>query len=443
MTAPRRKLAVLALMFATSAAVAQRPGQPGSGGRKDDGSDKKGAPPPLPTRAILGEPAPELVAAEWVNTKGGKLTLERLRNRVVLIYFFRTDDASLEFVDRISEIHSKMGARGVVVLGMTPQKKDAADRLVKEKNVKFAIGTEVETSERYQVSSFPRVYLIDAYGRLANRFHPSDDIEEKVRAVLRLTPPEGADASRIKNRIEHARTAYKNKEVGRAFTIARECERLAEGDAEQTKSVTELVRQIKEGAKRQLDEAKAAAKANEVEKATPLLAELSVRFAGDTIGSEADTQIGRLMDDAKLKPVLRKAIENVKGQMRLEVAADFEAAKRYGTALDLYREVIDSFPDSPAAQAAEEAIERINSNAKIQSAIQAARATEQAERWLDLGDRFARVEMVGPARQYYERVIAEYPDSDAAAKARERIEKLPEAKPEESEEEALAEDVAE
>lgn len=414
------------LAAATLVAVAQDP----------EGEEGKGKEPTGPTRTVFGDQCPELVAESWANYEG-KPTLDKFKNRIVVLFFFRTTDKSVDAIAALNDAYKKLAPLGVGFIALTPQKKEAAEAGLKGKDgkegkeIKFPIGFGVKTDERYQVASFPKVYLIDTVGRLVNRFDPADGLEEKIRAQIAITPPIPTDSQALKALLEQAATVAKSKEYAKAYILVREISKLTDKDSETGKRAAELAKQIEEAAKKRLEEAKEAARSGDNDVAARILAELSVRFAGESVGAEADTEIGRLMGDNKLKPMLRKAIDNAKGQRVNDQAAAAEGAKRYLDALKLYREVTEQYADSEAGKAAEKAIERINTDPKIQDSIKALRADEEAERWLDLGDRFAKVELYSRARDFYQRIIASHPDARAASKAKERLGKLPEEKPEE------------
>jgi len=162
---------------------------------------------------------------------------------------------------------------------------------------------------------------------------------------------------------------------------------------------------------------------------------------GTTIASEAQTEISRLLGDREVKPKMRKALDNAKGLVLNDTAAEHEAAKRFQDAVAVYRETTEKYPETEAAAAAEKAIDRISKDPEVRKAIAELRASEEAERWLDIAERFARVEMYGKAREYYEQLLAKYPDSPAAAKAKERLKTLPAEEPAgQDEEEAPAAD---
>ncbi len=442
--APWYILAAIVTILASDPAWAQGRGrgEPG-GGQKEPEKGKEEAQPAevtpyeAPARAALGERLPDLEAANWLNSDSSP-SLARYRDHIVVILFFSTDDSqSVEALTKLNEIHKSQGQKGIAVVGLTPQKKDRIETLVKGKDLKFPIGCEAKTDERYQVGNFPRVYLLDTASRLVDRFHPGEGLEERIQAQVAKTPPPGADPEALKARYEKAKSEFDKQEFGRAFTLARNVSKLAPKDSEVGKKSLELMKAATDAAKKKLDEVRDLAKRGktlqELEPLFPRLAELSVRFAGEEIGRDADNEIGRLGADAQSKAKLRKAVENAKGLLRVDVAADHEASKRFLEALKQYREVTEDFPDTEASKVAEAAIDRIASDTAAQAEIARLRGDEEADRWLDLADRFARLEMYDKAREYYDRIIQSHPAARAAPKAKERLAKLPAAGSEDGE----------
>jgi len=385
-------------------------------------------------QAKIGETAPDIEATSFDNYEG-KPSLDKFKDQIVVLFFFRTSDSTSmdEAVPILNKVHDAFNKSGVVIIGLTDEKKTKAESIIKGKEIKFIIGYESKSGEKYNVPAPPRIYLIDTSRKLVNHFHPLEDLEQKIRDQIRKTPPAGSDPATLKKRLRQAQTAFRNEEYGKAYTLAQDVKKLADEESDIGKSVKELIDNIEEGAKNWLEEAKQAAKAEDYAKACRILAELSVRFAGHDIGGEADTEIGRLMGNRDLKPRIRTAVDNAKGQLLNDQAADHEASKRYLEAINLYREVTEEYADTDAGKAAEEAIERIKEDAIAQQTIKKLRAEEEADRWLDIADRYAKVEMVDKAREYYQRVIEAHPATDAAKTARTRVETLPEYVPEEDE----------
>lgn len=379
-------------------------------------------------RVTLGEPLPELAAAEWANNTGTP-ALERLRDRIIVLFFFRTDDTSVDYFEELNKLHRGFQQRGVEIIGLTPQTRQQAENIVKGKEVSFVVGYGVDTENRYDVSGTPKVYLLDIHGRLVNRFHPGDALQDKITAQIRQTPPAGADPVTLKRRFGEAKDAFRNENYGRAYTLAKDVQKVAGGDGSIGSAVEELIKQIEEAARKWLDEARQAAQAKDFERAARILAALRVRFANEQIGADAATEIGRLMGDRDAKPILRAALENAEGELINDEAAGFESAGRYLEAVARYRDVTEKYENNDAARAAGKAIERINSDPTIQRQIRDLWAEQQASRWLDIADRFAKIEMYGKAREYYERILSEYPSAGVASQARQRLTALPKESP--------------
>lgn len=381
-----------------------------------------------PDRAVIGELAPEIQAADWENAKNPP-NLDEFKHNIVVLFFFRTDDStSTEVIPRLNQLHEALKHRGVVIIGLTPQEKDKAESVVKGKEVQFIVGYGAETQLKYSVSAFPRVFLIDPSGKLVNQFHPLDEMEERINVQIRKTPPAGADLEALKERYRRSRSAFENREYGRAYTLATDVANLAPDGTPLADAVKELLERVKEAADLWLAEARDALGNRDYDKAFGILAQLSVRFEGTSVAAEADTEIGRLLGDREHKAKINAAKKNVAAELQVDRAADYAAGGRYVEALDAYRAVIAEYRDTPAADQAEKAIEAINSDPKAQSAIAERRALEQSERWLDIADRFAKVDMHDKAREYYERIRDDYPGSRAAEKAGERLKELPRAK---------------
>ena len=388
-----------------------------------------------PRRPVLGELAPDLYYLENDKDKGeGRLKKER--GHVVVLFFFRTDDsASMDAVAVLNKLYKDLGKKGVTIFGMSPEKKEKADAFMKGKQIEYGVFWGGAINQYYDVAAFPKVYLIDTNGILVDRFHPGDNLEERVRAQMRKTPSVGADPDALKNNLSQAKQALDGKAYGRAYELAKNVSTLAEKESDLGKSATKLLEQIVEAAKKWLSDAREAIQAKDYDKACRILAEISVYLEGTPVAGEAGNEIGRLMGDRELKPKMRKALDNAKGQALNDLAAEHEAGKRYVEAIKGYRETIDKFPDTEAAAAAEKAIERISSDPKTKEAITKLRVEEEADRWLDLGDRFAKIKMYDKAREYYELIRDKHPEASAAAKIKDRLKDLPKELPEEQPEE--------
>lgn len=404
---------------------------------QDDDDDQRGRSEPKRV-AKLHEQAPE-IEAKFENADGN-VSLERYRGRIILLFFFKsTDSASVEAMPRLNTIHEDYGDKGVVVIGLTPETKQSAESVVRGKRVRFIIGYEAETEESWNVSAFPLIYMVDTDGILEDRFHPDDRLEDKLQMQMRKTPPPGADPQALQNKFARASEVFREKEYGRAYTLASDVQKLVDGQSSLGKAVGKLIDDLEEAAKRWVEEARQATDAREYDRAARILAELKVRFAGTEIVDDVEEGIGRLYGVREAKPKMDKALENAQAALLNDRAADHEAHRRFLEALRLYRRAAEDYPNSEAGKASDAAIERIAANEEAQTIIRKRREDEQADRWLDIAERFRKVEMYGKAREYYDRILEDLPETRAASRARQRLQDLPKPEPEEEvEEEELA-----
>lgn len=372
----------------------------------------------------VGSAAPDINTPNYFGTED-HLSLTKFKGKIIVLLFWRsTDSASTDALTALNKIHKTYGRRGVVVLALSPEDKEQVETTAKGKNVEYSYGYGGDVDKLYEVRSFPQAFLIDTRGIVVWRGHPQDDLEERLKQQIQKTPPAGSDPEALKQRYTLAQKAYGNGEITKAYTIAKDVSAVAGKEGIGDKANT-LLENIDKAAKKWLEEARDAVKAEKYDEGCRKLAELSVRFAGTELGKQADDEIGRLQGDAKTKGPMRKALENARGQFKNDQAADAEGTKQYGEALAIYREVTEKYADTDAGKAAKEAVERIHGDPTVQAQIKTLRAGEEADRWLDLGDRFAKVEMYDLARDRYEQIVKAHPQTEAAKKAKQKLEKLP------------------
>lgn len=372
----------------------------------------------------IGKPAPEF---ELESTEAGreKLTLASLKGRIVVLVFWRsTDSASIDLLPVLNELHSKYRKEGVAIVAITPEERGVAESVARGKEVQFDVGYGGSAPETYHVPSYPHAFLIDPRGIVVWRGHPGDDLEERIKDQVRRAPS-GASVAQLRGRLERAEKLRTEKQYGRAYTIAHDVADLAEREGDIQEAARTLMARLEEDARAWLAEARQARLGGDEREAARIAAEVSIRFAGTSVADEAQRELAELRAGAQTRELVKPALENARGALRNDEAAEMEARRRYPDALEVYREVAEKYEGTLAAKQAREAIERIRSDPQIREQMKTWRAEEQAQRWLDLGDRFARVEMPDLARSYYQKVIDQNPRSPAAARARQRLLKLP------------------
>jgi hypothetical protein len=347
---------------------------------------------------------------------------------IVVLYFFRTDDpTSMEYLETVEELHDEFRELGVQFLALSGETKEQGEERVEDRplRIHFAWVGHDWVTRICKVAAYPQVYLLDTSGVLVSRFHPGDDMAEKIRQQMRRTPPASADPQTINERFALARAALAQHKYGQAYTHAAYVERVTDDESDRGREVDQLLDQIEEGAAEQLREAREAARREDYDRAAEILAEIAVRFRGRELSDEAELEIGRLMGNRELKPLLNRAHDEAEARLAFERAVAAEQEGRYLTAVRRYRAITADYGNTDTSEKADEAVTRIQDDPAAQRAIRRILDEEQAERWLEIAERFSKVKMHAKARVYLQRILDELPDTRSAPKARAALKDLP------------------
>lgn len=374
----------------------------------------------------VGRKAPDFnIKGEASDTEN--FSLEKHKNRIVVLLFFRSNDSgSVDALVEVNKIARKYERRGVTFLAYAPEaERERIENTMKSKEINITYAWGGRLHETYECPAYPHVYIIDTGGILVWHGHPGNRLEERIQSQMMKTPPLGSDNESLTARLKKADALLARKEFGTAYTIAKDVRGVAATLPDIAERAKALQEKIETAAKAELTRARELSRKEDYENACALLAMLSVRFEGTEIAREADVEIARLRGSGTVKSMIRKAIENEKGLIHNEHAAALEAQKLYGQALKEYEKTVKEHADTDAAKAAKAAIDKINADPAVQKLIKSRAGDEEAERWLDLGERFVRADLPDLAREQFERVIKEHPDSEAAKLAKAQLAKLP------------------
>jgi thiol-disulfide isomerase/thioredoxin len=130
---------------------------------------------------LLGQPAPEIEGADWV--QGPARSLVGLRGRVVLLEFWATwCRPCLDLMPRLGALHERYGARGLEILAITrygqaPADRDPAEARARERElvrtvvsgrgldgIGVGIAPDGRLQRQYGATAVPTLVLIDRAG---------------------------------------------------------------------------------------------------------------------------------------------------------------------------------------------------------------------------------------------------------------------------------------
>jgi len=400
--------------------------------------------------ATIGKVVPDdKIKVDWEKGEEEVYLFRPLRGGIAVFYFWRSGNLdSVERLSEMAELDRKYRDKGIRFISVTADKKDKFEEIMKEKDFsafRYRLWNGTILYYLLGALSDPYVVLIDPRGVLAWRGVPDDRLEERLADLIEQTKPPLGDPKWLERRYRKAERFYDRREYGRAYTIARDLFKMTDESHTAHDKAKAMMAKCEEAAEDWLKEAIQAERDKDLEKAARIVAEIAVRFEDpdededkskrrtgrdDREGSvkrEAEQQIGRMSGDRKLKKLIRESRENAAGELLNDRAADLEEDDYYTDAKRVYEEVVKEYKDTDAAKEAKRRLKRIQRDKAIQKKIAERRAGERAVRWLDIGDRFAALELYDEAREHYEQLIEEHPGTTPAARAKERLRQLPKA----------------
>lgn len=139
----------------------------------------------------IGDPAPDITVEKWLTGPGGNITLKSLRgNAVVLEFWAAWCGPCVASIPHMNELEEKFKGKPIRFLAVTDDMEARVQNLLTRRPINAWVGLDTDDSafKTYQVSSIPRVILIDKNGKLMTYTHPAFLTEEMLGDLLAGKP---------------------------------------------------------------------------------------------------------------------------------------------------------------------------------------------------------------------------------------------------------------
>jgi peroxiredoxin len=136
----------------------------------------------------LGTKTPRaLSASAWLNGED-PLSLDQLKGRVVLLYFWA--DSCKDSVNRLAQVeqlYAQFKERGLVVIGIhAADQSDSASQTVKDHIITFPVMVDDgQTAKGYRVDALPSCFLIDKTGKVVWGFGMAPPTDTRIEELLK------------------------------------------------------------------------------------------------------------------------------------------------------------------------------------------------------------------------------------------------------------------
>lgn len=265
--------------------------------------------------------------------------------------------------------------------------------------------------EKFGVQRTPTLVLLDSAGELVLKLDADLTTKRVLNAMGRtfLT--------------SLFRSGKREAEAGRAWTAYRRFRLVllvGEGTPAAKWAQKEIAALDAAGIKK-FSQAQIAYDLGDILKAMTILEEIVYEYRGTPTGAEAKRYFDKLSEDPGGRKALTEVSRRREAARVLALGKKCEEQKDLERALIAYWDVARDFPGTPAADEAAARAGAIAADKDLALTAAGKRAKRDGENWLEMAAACEQNKLPDKARDYYKRVIDNYPDTPWAEKARAAI----------------------
>ncbi len=370
----RRRVPALALTILLFAAAASAQPKPAA----------KPAPKPAP-------PAPRVVRLPWAPSFEDALARARADDAPVLVCVYLTNHpATLALENQV--FGDRMFRRLATLFELARVEATRRPDLV----------------ERFGATRTPMLVFLDSSGAKVVQMDANITPKRVLNAMGRTVLISMFNAGKREAKAGHARSAY------RRFRMV---QIIGEGTPPAQWSQREIDALNTAGVKK-FSQAQIALDLKDYLKGMTILDELVYEYRGLPTGEDAKRLADKLADDPKAAEALKEVTRRRLAARALALAKRHEEKKELERALVACWDVARDYPNTPASDEACARAGELAKDADLAERARALRAKRDCENWLEMAAALEQNKLPDKARDYYKRVVDNYPGTPYAEKAK-------------------------
>jgi tetratricopeptide (TPR) repeat protein len=356
-------------------------------------------------------------AFDWPTLSGAKVSNEQFKNWLLVVVFWSSDDQyTLPEAANINKSFTGYGRRGVRFVGVNLDRDlEVAQESIKAKRLSWpqvadGKGWESPIVKEWQPTKEPQAYILSPEGEVLWTGHPRS-MEGTLESAIADHPP------------TVPREAWLELTLAQLNEINRLLE--ANKDAQDFREPLRLLGELPDNA---LDDPKVVAALRRMlrhfdSKKEQDVYSLKGYLEGEPEGAAMLANVRKLLAAPSTQPATQpnkaeQARYNQLAQGKLNAANRFRAGKNHVEAYRHYKQVVDDFPDAPVFKLAEARLQEYEANAEFMAQWKIASKEFEAKDILTAGQAYLRAGKKDLAAECFQRIVDEYPETEAAKKAK-------------------------
>jgi thiol-disulfide isomerase/thioredoxin/TolA-binding protein len=359
--------------------------------------------------------------------------LADLHGKIVVVDFWATwCHPCMAEADHLVAVNAKYADKGVQYLGISLDsdpvalKTVMADRKFTWPMAFEGAGWGGSIPKAWGVNAIPQTFVISPDGEVLWRGFPQQ-IEAALDKALADHPPQLVDPKTLaqaKTILDQAEKDLTENDPAKALKVMATFPDAAKPDGEVAKRVKAITDELQDFGNRELATIDPLITSAQYSDAIQKLRDLSQAFNGTPVGTAAKTKLASLGSDPKVKQALEIAKTEKEAADELVVANKLKADKKDELAYPRFKAIVKSYPNTAAGTEAAGDVKTYEANTAFIARINQKANAKKAESMMSMADNYRAAGNTDQAKEKYQAVIDQFPDSTWAATASKALEDL-------------------
>ena len=365
---------------------------------------------------------------------GTAVSMDKLKGRIVVVDFWATwCGPCMAMAGEMVDIHKQYHDKGLQMVGISLDDDRAAlQRVVKEKGFAWphyfdGKGWDNPIWKQYGERGIPFTLLVGPDGTILWKGHPGNGLKKEIDKAFKEHPPQLVDPktlAKAREQLDEIEQRNKSGETAAALKLLAKVPEEARADKDIAARLDKLAGAVGAEADKMLAEVDPLVEKGDYVQAVAKLKDVSRALSGTPVAVKARRKLNDLMG----KPEVREKVESCEKAARAEealaAAKELQKQKKDEAAYARYKSVARDFPDTDAATTASAIIKRYEDDPTFAKKVIEKETGAKAKAALSMARSYRTARRLDQARQKYESIIKEFPNTAWAQTARQELSSL-------------------